>query len=198
MKKKYTIEEYVNIAKYDIYLYLIITSIFIAIIIIGSEPLKYISGIFGLILASRSIEKIKVYSNLKKIYTYLKDNNLLDKIGDINYYNESNYFLTDNYMIIYQHKNVYHFMYEEIKCIRHEHNFRIGDNSKQTSYLYITLKNDEEFKILISSTILVNENFKDISNDLINKNKSIIIEEESTIINNKKISKKNKSIWYNY
>ena len=194
MKKKYTIEEYVNIAKYDIYLYLILTSIFIAIIIIGSEPIKYISGVFGFILGLRSIEKIEVYFNLKKIYTYLEDNNLLDKIGDINFYNESNYFLTDNYMIIYQYKNVYHFTYDEIKSIRHEHNFRIGRSSKQTSYLYINLKNEEEFKVLTSSTFLVNEKFKDISEDLINKNKNIIIEEESTIINNKKITKKNKSI----
>ncbi len=188
--KKYNLKEYLNIAKYDIYLYIIITLIFITIVIICSEASKIIFGFFSIIMFFRSIEKVQVFYRLKKILKYLEENNLLDKIGEINYYNESNYFLTENYMIIYQYKEVYHFPYTEIKSIRHMNVYRIGDNSKQTSYLYIYLKSDEEFKVLTSSTSLVNEKFKDISEDLINKNKNIIIEDTETIINGKNISKK--------
>ena len=54
---------------------------------------------------------------LKQIKKYLTDNNLLDKIGNIDYWNERYYFLTDNYMIIKQGKEIYSFKYSEIEKI---------------------------------------------------------------------------------
>lgn len=43
-------------------------------------------------------------------------------------------------------------------------------------YLHIILKDDREYKVLIYSTMLVNENFRDISGYLLSKNKDIIID----------------------
>ena len=47
----------------------------------------------------RVLERINAYSNIKLIKAYLVNNNLIDKIGTIDFWNEKNYFLTKDYLL---------------------------------------------------------------------------------------------------
>ena len=121
----------------------------------------------------RTIERIYVYFSLKKIKKYLIENCLLDKLGSIDFWNEHHYFLTANYMIIIKKEIVYAFPYSEIEKIDKKSNVHLhGPNSRIEEYLYITTKTNE-FKVLISTTLLVGEEYRDISHYLLNKNPNI-------------------------
>ena len=137
----------------------------------------------GLIIIGRTYERIETFVTLKQIKKYLTINNLLDKIGTIDYWNEKYYFLTDNYMIIKQGKEIYSFKYSEIKRIYKESNLVLNKYSKSQEYLHILVGNNN-FIILIYSTVLVGEDFKDISDYLNKKNPNIVI---GKTIKNKKI-----------
>lgn len=181
---KLTIDEYINIAKDDIIVYAVVTIILLAIsLYFGIKYNFYFYLLFvGLIMIDRIYERIDTLLNLKKIKTYLVDNNLLNKIGNIDYWNNRYYFLTDNYMIIKQKKVIYSFEYSEIEKIYKESRVQHGKTSYFQEYLHIIV-NDNDFKILISSTILVGEDYRDISDYLIEKNPKIIVDETP---NNKK------------
>lgn len=101
-KKKLTIDEYIDIGKGDITVYVIVTIILLLITLyFGIKYNFYFYMLFvGLIMLFKIIEWIETFLTLKKIKGYLVDNDLLDKIGNINYWNDKYYFLTDNYMII--------------------------------------------------------------------------------------------------
>ena len=185
-KKKLNIDEYIDIGKGDIFVYMIVTIILLVIsLYIGIKYNFYYHIIFiVLLMGGRTAERIDTLCTLKKIKSYLIDNNLLSKIGNIDYWNERYYFLTDNYMIIKYNKIVYSFKYSEIIRIYKENNTKIGRRySNSQEYLHI-VTNDNDFKVLIASTILVGEDFKDISDYLIEKNQNIRIDET---INNTKI-----------
>lgn len=190
IKNKYdkTLDEYIEISKGDITLYFILSLIVIAIniAIIIYNKIYNESILFFVILCIIplliTLKKITVKHNLLKIKKYLTDNQLIDKIGTIEFYNEEDYFLTEKYMIIYRNKVVSHFEYSEIKCIQKEHKHTIGKNSKSQSYLYIILNNGTEYRVLISSTVMVNEDYKDISDNLLKKNPNIVVEEEASNI----------------
>lgn len=185
-KKKLNIDEYIDIGKGDIFVYMIVTIILLVIsLYIGIKYNFYYHIIFiVLLMGGRTAERIDTLCTLKKIKSYLIDNNLLSKIGNIDYWNERYYFLTDNYMIIKYNKIVYSFKYSEIIRIYKENNTKIGRrHSHSQEYLHI-VTNDNDFKVLIASTILVGEDFKDISDYLIEKNPNIRIDET---INNTKI-----------
>lgn len=185
-KKKLNIDEYIDIGKGDIFVYMIVTIILLVIsLYIGIKYNFYYHIIFiVLLMGGRTAERIDTLCTLKKIKSYLIDNNLLSKIGNIDYWNERYYFLTDNYMIIKYNKIVYSFKYSEIIRIYKENNTKIGRrHSNSQEYLHI-VTNDNDFKVLIASTILVGEDFKDISDYLIEKNQNIRIDET---INNTKI-----------
>ena len=106
MKKKLTIDEYIDIAKWNIVIYVIVSVIVLLIFLyIGIKYNFYYHLIFiGIMIIVKIGERIDTYFALKKIKSYLVDNNILDKIGNIDYWNERYYFLTDNYMIIKQDK----------------------------------------------------------------------------------------------
>ena len=184
-KKKLNIDEYIDIGKGDIFVYMIVTIILLVIsLYIGIKYNFYYHIIFiVLLMGGRTAERIDTLFTLKKIKSYLIDNNLLSKIGNIDYWNERYYFLTDNYMIIKYNKIVYSFKYSEIIRIYKENNTKIGRHSNSQEYLHI-VTNDNDFKILIASTILVGEDFKDISDYLLEKNPNIRVDET---INNTKI-----------
>ena len=107
-KKKLTLDEYIDIGKSDIIVYICVTFILLTIFLyIGIKYNVYYYLFFvGLIVIGRSYERIETFVTLKQIKKYLTDNNLLDKIGNIDYWNERYYFLTDNYMIIKQGKEI--------------------------------------------------------------------------------------------
>ena len=185
-KKKITLDEYIDIGKSDIIVYVSVTLIFLIIFLyIGIKYNVYYYLFFvGLIIIGRSYERIDTFVTLKQIKKYLTDNNLLDKIGNIDYWNERYYFLTDNYMIIKQGKEIYSFKYSEIEKIYKENNLVINKHSRSQEYLHIIVGNNN-FIILVYSTVLVGEDFKDISDYLIKKNPNIVI---GKTIKNKKIN----------
>lgn len=184
-KKKLTIDEYIDIGKGDITVYAFVTIILLAISLwFGIKYNFYFHLLFiGLIMIGRVSERIDTLLTLKKIKRYLVDNNLLDKIGNIDYWNDRYYFLTDNYMIIKQKKEIFSFKYSEIERIFKESYFELSKHSYSQEHLHIIV-NDNDFKILISTTVLVGEDFRDISDYLIKKNPNIIVNET---IKNKKI-----------
>ena len=185
-KKKLTLDEYIDIGKSDIIVYVSVTLILLIIFLyIGIKYNVYYYLFFvGLIVIGRSYERIETFVTLKQIKKYLTDNNLLDKIGNIDYWNERYYFLTDNYMIIKQGKEIYSFKYSEIEKIYKENNLVINKHSRSQEYLHIIVGNNN-FIILIYSTVLVGEDFKDISDYLIKKNPNSVI---GKTIKNKKIN----------
>ena len=134
-------------------------------------------------MIGRIVERIDTLLTLKKIKRYLVENNLLDKIGNIDYWNDRYYFLTDNYMIIKQNKIIDAFKYSEIERIYKESYVELSKHSYSQEHLHIVVNNND-FKILISTTVLVGEDFRDISDYLIEKNPKIIVDET---VNNKKI-----------
>lgn len=185
-KKKLTLDEYIDIGKSDIIVYICVTFILLTIFLyVGIKYNVYYYLFFvGLIVIGRSYERIETFVTLKQIKKYLTDNNLLDKIGNIDYWNERYYFLTDNYMIIKQGKEIYSFKYSEIEKIYKENNLVINKHSRSQEYLHIIVGNNN-FIILVYSTVLVGEDFKDISDYLIKKNPNIVI---GKTIKNKKIN----------
>lgn len=185
-KKKLTLDEYINIGKSDIIVYVSVTLILLIIFLyVGIKYNVYYYLFFvGLIIIGRTYERIETLVTLKQIKKYLTDNNLLDKIGNIDYWNEKYYFLTDNYMIIKQGKEIYSFNYSEIERIYKESNLVLNKHSRSQEYLHIIVGNNN-FIILIYSTVLVGEDFKDISDYLIKKNPNIVI---GKTIKNKKIN----------
>lgn len=184
-KKKLTIDEYIDIGKGDISVYVIITIILLVIsLYFGIKYNFYFHLLFiGLIMIGRIGERVDTFLTLKKIKTYLVENNLLDKIGKIEYWNDRYYFLTDNYMIIKQKKEIYSFKYSEIEKIYKESYVELSKHSYSQEHLHI-IANGNDFKILISTTVLVGENYRDISGYLMEKNPNIIVDET---VKNKKI-----------
>ncbi len=185
-KKKLTLDEYIDIGKSDIIVYVSVTFILLTIFLyVGIKYNVYYYLFFvGLIIIGRTYERVETFVTLKEIKKYLTINNILDKIGNIDYWNEKYYFLTDNYMIIKQGKEIYSFEYSEIEKIYKESNLVLNKHSKSQEYLHIVVGNNN-FIILIYSTVLVGEDFKDISNYLIKKNPNILIGET---VKNRKIN----------
>lgn len=163
-KKK--IKEFITIAKYDIIVYFIIFVISIlAISFISIKTDTYIYLLFILCPLMFLLGKITSYINIKKIEQYISKNNLYNNMGEIKFWNEEYYILSDNYVII-KNKNITHFEYNKIKNI--EKMKKINKGSYDI-YLKIILHNDEEYKILINTTGLVNEKYKDISEFMLEK-----------------------------
>lgn len=184
-KKKLTIDEYIDIAKWDIVIYVIVSVIVLLIsLYIGVKYNFYYHLIFiGIIIVIKIGERINTYITLKKIKSYLVNNNILDRIGNIDYWNERYYFLTDNYIIIKHGKVIYSFKYSEIERIYKESYTRLGKHSYSQEYLHI-VTDDNDFKILIYTTVLVDEDYKDISSYLMEKNLNIKVDKT---VKNKKI-----------
>ena len=71
-KKKLTIDEYMNIGKNDIFVYIIITIIlFLILLYIGYKSNFYYILLFDLIMIIRIIERIDTYHTLKQMKSYL-------------------------------------------------------------------------------------------------------------------------------
>lgn len=163
-KKK--IKEFIAIAKYDIIVYfiiLVISILVISFIVIKTDTYIYLSFILCPLLFF--ISKIISYINIKKIEQYISKNDLYNNMGEIKFWNEEYYILSDKYVII-KNKNITHFEYNKIKNIKKIKKVRKGSYNV---YLKIMLHNDEEYKILIDTTSLVNEKYKDISEFILEK-----------------------------
>lgn len=177
MKKDLKLDDYISTAKSDVITYIIATLLIFGILLfIGYKVNFYYILLLGLIMPFRVYERISTYSNLKLIKTYLISNNLINKIGKIDFWNERYYFLTSNYLIIVQDKIVYVIKYDQISRIYAENNLEINRFSRYEEYLHIFAL-DKEFKILTYSTLLVGEELMDIKDYLLKKNNSIIVDD---------------------
>lgn len=178
-KSKKSLEEFWNIAKWDIVLYVILTILFSIIGLVGLIlensliPLTFFLAIYVFI---GIFWKVNTFYNIKKIISYIDENNLRDKIGDIDYYNENNLFLTEKYMIVNYRNKVYIFEYKDILKIFYEDKLHIGKNSGHSRFLHIVVNGHDEFVFLIQSTSITYQETKDISDYLLDKNSKIILE----------------------
>lgn len=180
MKKELKLDDYISIAKSDINTYIIATVIIFGVLLfIGYKVDFYYILFFDLIMIFRIIERISTFNNLKLIKKYLIDNKLVNEIEKIDFWNERNYFLTSNYLIIVQHKIVYAINYGDISRIYSESILNINRPGSYEEYLHIFSSNNE-FKILTFSTKLVGEELMNIKDYLLNKNNKIIIEKKDS------------------
>lgn len=177
MKKN--LDDYILEGKNDIIVYSCMFILLSLLLLIIGCYLNFVYIIFlsFFLLLPRIFERIAVYNNLKIINSYLLNNNLVNKIGNIDYWNDYYYFLTENYMIIIYKKKVYLVGYNNIDYIYSRDKISLGKNSYVQTFLYIHTKQKKTFRIMIYSSILVGEEFKDISSYLIEKNSDIEIKE---------------------
>lgn len=172
-----TLNDCIKEAKSDMILYFII----LGILVIAQIVLYILYGIpvaicfLFLVLAHLifTTDKITSYRNVLKINKYLINNHLENKIGKIIFWNEKNYFLTDNYILLVKSFKANCVSYQEIKAISKRVDIRISDHSGASEYLTIELKDDKKYDILIWTTYLVGEEYKDISEFLMEKNPKI-------------------------
>ena len=101
IKVSKSVDKYVAIGKTDAIFYLIMTVIIFFVLLFIAYKVDWYYILFAdILLVLRTLEKVEIYFNLKKLNKYIIENDLGDKIGNIDFWNERNYFLTDNYMII--------------------------------------------------------------------------------------------------
>lgn len=185
MKKDMSVDDYINVAKTDIYLYIVILIVlFLVLLYISYRVNWYYLLLFdGLFLIS-VFRRIITYRNLKKIKEYLISKKIINKIGKIDFWNEKHYFLTEKYMIIIENNIVDSFEYSDISSIPKEVNYNFKTTGSYfPDYLCITLNNKKQYKILIFANYIVSDNLRDISSYLLEKNKNIIIKEDIIKVN---------------
>ena len=162
-------EAYVHMKKTIIYLLvaLVCTAILYYLKKIDHFTLLFINLFF----VASLFEKIVIYQALLKIEKYVISQNLLDKIGNIDFFNKRSYFLTTNYMIIEVSGKVYSFEYSKIKRIYKKYHFGQGISGSK-SYLYI-ITDIGIFEPLAYTSSIVYEDFMDITDYLLKKNPNI-------------------------
>lgn len=175
METNSNLDSYIKANNIDILIYcLYLLIITIILLFVCYKTHCYFILLIDIFALNSLISRIYVKFNLNKIQKYLMDNNLYNKIGKIEYWNEKNYFLTENYVIMLANKKVKVFSYSDIVSISKEKDIKIKRYSRLDEYLVITLLNEEQYKILSYTTVLTNEKYKDISDFLLSKNSNII------------------------
>ena len=180
MRKNSIFEKYINENKNDIIVYfavLIIVSI--VLFIIGKITNFYYILLLDIFIVNAFLSKINVKRNLKQIENYIYDNNLDKKIGEIEYWNDYNYFLTSNCIILLENKLIDIIPYNKITSIYYENKYTLNKISYVDRILYIILDNNKKYSFLVHSTLLVNEKTKDIGSYLKSKNAKIKIKKNN-------------------
>lgn len=172
-QKERTIEEYIAIAKADIWVYvavaIIILCVLLAICYFHEIP-WYLAVLCDLLFFLGVLGRIEVYFSLKKIYQYLKKEKLLSKLGTIDFWNEKDYFLTENFMIVLLDGKVYVFSYQDIQSLTIQNQYY--GRGIQNEYCCIsTTKGD--FSLLTYSTGIVGNQFFHLDSYLLKKNSNI-------------------------
>ncbi len=175
MENTQNIDNYIKYAKEDMKFYFILGIIIFLALLIFSYFVNFyyllLLIIFHLLFC---IGKVNAYTNLKKIKKYAITNNLTEELNHIEYFNQENYILALNGMFIVKKTKACYFRYDDIKEIYKKMDYTPKVHSWEEN-LHIILKNKDEYSILIFSTALVNEELKDITNYLINKNPKISV-----------------------
>ena len=108
-------EAYVHMKKSIIYLLVVLV---FTVALYYLKKIDHFTLLFiNIIFVASLFEKRYIYHSLLKIEEYVISQNLLDKIGNIEFFNKRSYFLTTNYMIIEVSGKVYSFEYSKIKKI---------------------------------------------------------------------------------
>ena len=176
MRNNSIFDKYINENKNDIIVYfMVLIVVSIVLFIIGKITNFYYILLLDFFSINAFLSKIIVRRNLIQIEKYIYDNNLNKKIGEIEYWNDNNYFLTTNCIILLENKVIDIIPYEKIKSIYYKSKMNLDWISHIDRMLYIILDNDKEYSFLVHSTLLVNENTKDIGSYLKSKNKKIKI-----------------------
>lgn len=177
------INKMVVTAKYDmIFSFLVFVVVTLVISIMVFNGLTPIYLFFILIPLFFLYGKIISYINIKAIKRYIEKNDLYNKMGKIEYWNEEYYLLTDNYIIIRQGK-IFHFKYDEIKEIEKRTTYNLHRISTINKHIYIKLFDEKVYRILVNTTSSVNEEYRDITDFLLAKNKNIkVIDTKKTNI----------------
>ena len=180
MRENSIFEKYINENKNDIIVYFIVLLVItIVLFIIGKVINFYYILLLDIFLVNALLSKINVKGNLKQIENYIYDNKLDKKIGEIEYWNDCNYFLTCNCIILLENKLINIIPYNKIKTISYENKITLSKISHIDRILYITLDNNKKYNFLVHSTLLVNEKTKDIGLYLKSKNDKIKIIENN-------------------
>ncbi len=179
MNKASIFESYIKENKNDITVYLIVLIIVsIVLFIIGKITNFYYILFLDIFLISALLSRVNARKNIKQIEKFIYDNKYDEKIGKIEYWNEFNYFLTENYIILLENKMIEVIPYNKIKSICYENKINLGYIGHIDRNLYVILENGNKYKFLVHSTLLVNEKTKDIGIYLQTKNKNIEIIEK--------------------
>ena len=175
MKKNSIFEEYINNNKNDIIIYLIVLIIVSIVLFIIAKKTKFFYIMFlDIFIINSFIFKVNTGFILKHIENYVYCNNIHNKIGKIEYWNEYNYFLTEKYIILAEKKEINIISYNDIKYMYYKNDIYLNQiNSYIDRELYIVLNNRKKYKFLVNSTLLTNEKSKDISAYLMDKNNTI-------------------------
>lgn len=161
-------EAYVHMKKSIIYLLVVLV---FTVALYYLKKIEYFTLLFiNIIFVASLFEKRYIYHSLLKIEEYVISQNLLDKIGNIDFFNKMNYFLTTNYMIIEKGGKVYSFEYSKIKRIYKKYckGYRLGFDC----YLYI-ITDIGNFNTLAYTNLITYEDFMDITDYLLKKNPNI-------------------------
>lgn len=172
------IDSYILEAKNNIFIYFFVYGILLSILFYLSYKVHFYPFfiIFLLWFLFCWIKRIQIYYRVVIVRRYITNHHLLDKLGDILFWNNDCYFLTENYFIIVVKSQVEVFSYQDISFIRKETHYFLGRNSHIDENLFITLKNGKQYQILLSSTLLTIEVQKDITEFLLEKNPHIKVE----------------------
>jgi len=169
----------------DLIVYLIVFITMNALILLKQNfKLWVITIIISLYPLGLVVENIKNIIKTKLIHKQLKRQNLLEKIGNIEFWNKKDYALCTNYILIINNKKVIPIEYKNIKEIYIKKYLKnVRKKVKTEEYLHLILKDNTEFKILIWTNKLKFISFKAIIPYLLKKNSKIKV--TTSIENNK-------------
>lgn len=185
-----TIDSYIEEAKTDILIYFFVYFAFI----IGVIVLAYIEQVpficcLTILFLLMFLQRVFTYNKIKYIKKKIEEQGSLDKVQNIVFWNNNHYFLTEEYFVILNKKDVDIFSYQDIKTIQKEIRYHFGSDICPPDYLYLTLNNGKKYKIIIrfNQQHFSLQEAVDISEFLLSKNKDIIEEELIIKIHDKKI-----------
>lgn len=185
-----TIDSYIEEAKTDILIYFFVYFAFI----IGVIVLAYIEQVpficcLTILFLLMFLQRVFTYNKIKYIKKKIEEQGSLDKVQNIVFWNNNHYFLTEEYFVILNKKDVDIFSYQDIKTIQKEIRYNLGSDICPPDYLYLTLNNGKKYKIIIrfNQQHFSLQEAVDISEFLLSKNKDIIEEELIIKIHDKKI-----------
>lgn len=177
-KKEMSIDDYIKDAEINFSFPIILI---IILLVVSFFTKFYLLLLLVCVILIIIAGQLNTRCNIYKIKKFLNDKDLIDKIGNVYFWNEENYMLTDYYFIIIVNNKVNAFKYEDIDKIYKK--IFWGDKEVKVrhyfskipvyEYLYISLKSNKVYRVLIWSSHNQNARLMDISDYLISKNKNI-------------------------